>query len=301
METTIKYRPRRTMLYVPTHVERYMEKARSLDADSIIFDFQESVPPQYKEAGRELLSRELAESTDYQHSELVVRINPLDSEWGKADLEAISELNIDAILLPHIESKQQLLDAITMIDKSRQDKVDIMVNIESPLGVLHAEEICAASDRLVAVVMGTTDLANGLKINQTPDRLGLLTSLSLVILAARAYKKCIIDGPHFDLKSVEACEYSCRQARDLGYDGKAVVHPIQLDYTNDAFTPKQVDIARAKAIIDAIEQANKEGRNVAVIDDRLIEPSLREWAERVISLYNTVKAIGQNELLGVVR
>jgi len=301
METTMIYRPRRTMLYVPTHVERYMEKARSLDADSLVFDLQESVPPQLKETARETLRKELSRSTDYQHSELVVRINPLESEWGALDLEAISDLEIDAILLPHIESKQQLLDAIETIDKSRNNKIDIMVNIESPLGVLHAEEICAASNRLVAVVMGTTDLANELKINQTPDRLGLLTSLSLVILAARAYKKCIIDGPHFDLKSVEACEFSCRQARDLGYDGKAVVHPVQLDYTNDAFTPKQADIARAKAIIDAIEQANKEGRNVAVIDDRLIEPSLREWAERVISLYNTVKAIGQNELLGAVR
>ena len=301
METTMIYRPRRTMLYVPTHVERYMEKARSLDADSLVFDLQESVPPQLKENARETLRKELSRSTDYQHSELVVRINPLESEWGALDLEAISDLEIDAILLPHIESKQQLLDAIETIDKSRNNKIDIMVNIESPLGVLHAEEICAASNRLVAVVMGTTDLANELKINQTPDRLGLLTSLSLVILAARAYKKCIIDGPHFDLKSVEACEFSCRQARDLGYDGKAVVHPVQLDYTNDAFTPKQADIARAKAIIDAIEQANKEGRNVAVIDDRLIEPSLREWAERVISLYNTVKAIGQNELLGAVR
>lgn len=301
MKTTINYRPRRTMLYVPTHVERYMVKARTLDADSIIFDFQESVPPQHKDTGRQLLRRELLESTDYQHSELVVRINPLDSEWGEADLEAVADLDIDAILLPHVESAQQLLEAIERIDNSRDSKLDIMVNIESPLGVLHAEEICAASDRVVAVVMGTTDLANELKINQTPDRLGLLTSLSIVILAARAYKKCIIDGPHFDLKSVEACEYSCRQARDLGYDGKAVVHPVQLDYTNDAFTPKQVDIARAKAIIEAIEQANKEGRNVAVIDDRLIEPSLREWAERVISLYNTVKALGQNELLGAVR
>ena len=301
MKTTINYRPRRTMLYVPTHVERYMVKARTLDADSIIFDFQESVPPQHKDTGRQLLRRELLESTDYQHSELVVRINPLDSEWGEADLEAVADLDIDAILLPHVESAQQLLEAIERIDNSRDSKLDIMVNIESPLGVLRAEEICAASDRVVAVVMGTTDLANELKINQTPDRLGLLTSLSIVILAARAYKKCIIDGPHFDLKSVEACEYSCRQARDLGYDGKAVVHPVQLDYTNDAFTPKQVDIARAKAIIEAIEQANKEGRNVAVIDDRLIEPSLREWAERVISLYNTVKALGQNELLGAVR
>ena len=301
METTINYRPRRTMLYVPTHVERYMDKARTLDADSIVFDFQESVPPEQKAAGRKLLREKLTQSCDYQHSELVVRINSLQSEWGEDDLRAIADLKIDAIMLPRIESAQQLLESIERIDQIRGDTLDIMINIESPLGVLHAEEICAASERLVAVVMGTTDLSNELKINQNKDRLGLLTSLSLVILATRAYKKCIIDGPHFDLKSVEACEFSCRQARDLGFDGKAVVHPIQLDYTNDAFTPKQADIARAKAIIEAIEQANKEGRNVAVIDDRLIEPSLREWAERVISLYNTVKAIGQNELLGVVR
>ncbi|WP_223669026.1 HpcH/HpaI aldolase/citrate lyase family protein [Kangiella shandongensis] len=301
METSINYRPRRTMLYVPTHVERYMKKARALDADSIIFDFQESVPPQYKEAGRELLRRELLQSSDYQHSELVVRINPLDSDWGQGDLDAISDLVIDAVLIPRVESAKQLLEAIDVIDQSRSDKIDIMVNIESPLGVLHAEEICAATDRLVAIVIGTTDLSNELKINQTKDRLGLLPSLSIVMLAGRAYKKCVIDGPHFDLKSVEACEYSCRQARDLGFDGKAVVHPIQLDYTNDAFTPKQADIRKAKAIIEAIEKANEEGRNVAVIDDRLIEPSLREWAERVISLYNTVKALGQNELLGTVR
>jgi len=301
METTTTYRPRRTMLYVPTHVERYMKKAQILDADSIIFDFQESVPPKYKAAGRDILRKELQGSSDYQHSELVVRINPLDGEWGKTDLESISDLKIDAILLPRMESAEQLQTAIKLIDESRTNKIDIMINIESPLGVLHVEEICAASDRVVAVIIGTTDLSNELKVNQTKDRLGLLTSLSLVMLAGRAYKKCVIDGPHFDLKSVEACEYSCRQARDLGFDGKAVVHPIQLDYTNDAFTPKQVDIARAKAIIEAIAKANDEGRNVAVIDDRLIEPSLREWAERVISLYNTVKELGQNELLGVVR
>ena len=297
----MNYRPRRTMLYVPTHIDRFMQKARNLAADSIIFDLQESVPPKYKVAARELLRKELLESTDYQYSELVVRINPLDSEWGSDDLAAIADLNIDAVLLPRVESAQQLLNSIEQLDKLRNDKVSIMVNIESPLGVLNAKEICAATDRLAAVIMGTTDLSNELKITQTKDRAGLLTSLSLVMLAGRAYKRCVIDGPHFDLKNVEACEFSCRQARDLGFDGKAVVHPVQLDYTNDAFTPKQVDINRALSIIEAIEKANEQGLSAAVLDDRLIEPSLKEWAERVLSLYNTVKELGQNELLGVVR
>lgn len=297
----MNYRPRRTMLYVPTHIERFMKKARNLAADSIIFDLQESVPPHYKGVARDLLRKELFESTDYQYSELVVRINPLQSQWGHDDLKAIADLDIDAVLLPRVESASQLLSAIDEIDKLRKDSISIMVNIESPLGVLNAKEICAATERLDAVIMGTTDLSNELKITQTKDRAGLLTSLSLVMLAGRAYKRCVIDGPHFDLKNVEACEFSCRQARDLGFDGKAVVHPVQLDYTNDAFTPKQADINRAMNIIEAIDKANKQGLSAAVLDDRLIEPSLKEWAERVLSLYNTVKELGQNELLGVVR
>lgn len=301
MESTLNYRPRRTMLYVPTHVERYLEKARGLAADSVIFDLQESVPPQHKQTARDGLIKAFSQSNDFEYSERVVRVNPLHTEWGKEDLEAIKNLDIDAILLPRIESADSLIQYIQQIDAIRSDKLDIMINIESPLGVLHAEEICAASDRVSCVVMGVTDLSNELKITQTNDRSGLLTSLSLVVLAARAYKKCVIDGPHFDLKNIQACEFSCRQARDLGFDGKAVVHPIQLAYTNDAFTPKLDDINRAKAIIAAINQANEEGRNVAVIDDRLIEPSLKEWAERVLTLYNTVKELGQNELIGASR
>lgn len=292
------YRPRRTLLYVPNHVAKFIHKARTLDADTIVFDLQESVPPEYKQQARDLLVKEFSESTDFGHSEKVVRINSLESEWGKHDLAAVANLDIDAILLPRVESAAQLLNSIATIDQARSDKITIMVNIESPLGVLNSKEICEASDRVEAIVMGTTDLSNELKITPTYDRAGLLTSLSLVMLAARAFKKCVIDGPHFDLKNVEACEYSCRQARDLGFDGKAVVHPVQLDYTNDAFTPKQNDIQRAQSIINAIDEANLAGRNVAVLDDRLIEPSLKEWAERVISLYNRVKDLGQNELIG---
>ncbi|WP_251359748.1 CoA ester lyase [Kangiella sp. TOML190] len=294
----MSYRPRRTVLYVPNHVAKFLHKARKLDADTIIFDMQESVPPEFKQTARDLLVQEFLQSSDFGHSEKVIRINSLESQWGKEDLAAIANLEFDAILLPRVESAQQLLESIAIIDQARGDQLPIMVNIESPLGVLNAQGICAATERLQAVVMGTTDLSNELKITPTYDRAGLLTSLSLVMLAARAYKKCVIDGPHFDLKNVEACEFSCRQARDLGFDGKAVVHPVQLDYTNDAFTPKLNDIQRAQSIIEAIEEANKAGRNVAVLDDRLIEPSLKEWAERVISLYNRVKDLGQNELIG---
>ena len=293
------FRPRRTMLYVPGHTLRHIEKARHLPADSIIFDLQESVPPKLKDEARSILAGAF-DNADFGCSEKVVRINPLESPWGEADVEMAVALDIDAIMVPRMESATQLCETLSRIDRAGGTHLDIMVNIESPLGVLKAEEIAGASDRLTAMVMGTTDLANELKLNPTPDRTGLVTSLALVLLAGRAHKRCVIDGPHFNLKDVEACEFSCRQARDLGFDGKTVIHPVQLDYTNDAFTPKQIDIRRAQRIITAIEQAQEEGRSMAVVDDRLIEPVMEEWARRIISLYETVHELGQSELLGPV-
>lgn len=294
---TYQYRPRRSVLYVSAHEIRHIEKSRVLPADSIVFDLQESVPPSKKIEARAMLIKSF-ENPNFGYSERIVRVNSLDSEWGMDDLRAAASLDIDAILFPNVESGGQLNAAIATLDEAGGNRLPVMANIESPKGVLRSEEIAGASQRLSAVVLGTTDLANSLRINLTLDRMGLLTSLSMAVLGARAHDKCVIDGPHFDLKNIEACEFSCRQARDLGFDGKAVIHPVQLAYNNDAFTPKGEDIKRAKKIIEAIACAHEMGKSVAVIDDRLIEPSLELWARRVIALYNQVKELGQNELIG---
>jgi len=291
------YRPRRSLLYVSAHESRHIEKSRLLQADSIVFDLQESVPPAKKIEARKLLIKAF-ENPNFGYSEKIVRINSLDSDWGMDDLRAAANLEIDAILFPSVESAGQLKAAIATLDEVGGNRLAVMANIETPKGVLKSEEIAGASKRLTALVIGTTDLANSLRINVTLDRVGLLTSLSMTVLGARAHDKCIIDGPHWDLKNIEACEFSCRQARDLGFDGKAVIHPIQLAYNNDAFTPKGEDIKRAKKIIEAIANARELGKSVAVIDDRLIEPSLELWAQRVIALYNQVKELGQNEMIG---
>lgn len=291
------YRPRRSALYVPAHKEKFLKKARTLNADCIIFDLQESVPPCRKEEARATLVKELSDS-DFGYSERVVRVNKLDSPWGKDDIAAIAKLDIDAVLFPNIESAEELQIAIAALNNAGGENKTIMANIESPKGVLRAEEIASASDRLSTIVIGTTDLANSLRLNVTPDRQGLLTYLSMCVLAARAHQINIIDGPHFDLKDVQACEFSCRQARDLGFDGKTVIHPKQLTYTNDALTPKGEDIRRAKGIIQAMDAANGNGDSVAVVDDRVIEPCLEEWACRVICLYNKVNEMGQSELIG---
>ncbi len=296
-DTQTHYRPRRSALYVPAHQVKYIEKSRQLNADCIIFDLQESVPLKHKEIARQLLVDQLSDS-DFGYSERIVRVNPLNSPWGKDDLSAVASLDVDAILFPNIESAEQLHAAIAALNNAGGEDKKVMVNIESPMGVLRAEEIAGASDRLTTIIMGTSDLANALRVNVTLDRQGLLTYLSMCILAARAHQINIIDGPHFNLKDVEACEYSCRQARDLGFDGKAVIHPVQLTYTNDALTPKGSDVRKAKDIIAAMEQANQQDRSVAVIEDRVIEPCLQEWANRVICLYKKVHEIGEGELVG---
>ena len=292
-----QYQPRRSLLYVPAHVPRFIEKARNLPVDTLVFDLQESVPPKNKVEARTRLVKAL-KNTYFGYSEKVIRINSLDSEWGMDDLRAAVSLNINAVLFPHVQSGGELKASITTLDEAGGEHLAVMANIECPKGVLRSEEIAASSDRLSTIVLGTTDLANALRINITVDRLGLMTSLSTCILAARAHGKCIIDGPEFNLKNMEACEFSCRQARDLGFDGKAVIHPVQLAYINDAFTPKGEDVKRAKKIIEAIASAHEVGRSIAVIDDQLIEPSLELWARRIIALYNQVHDLGQSELIG---
>lgn len=277
----MRYRSRRTMLYVPAHIKKHLDKAQSLSADSIIFDLQESVPLSKKDLGRELVAQVIA-NNNFGNSEKIIRVNPLNNEIGLKDIQAVAKLDVDAILFPRIESAGDVHQALKALDNSGGSDKRIMVNIESPLGVLRSEEIAASSDRIDAIVMGTTDLANELKLNPTIDRLGLVGSLALTILAARAHNICIIDGPHLDLKNVKACEYACRQARDLGFDGKTVIHPVQLVYNNEAFSPQIADIEKAQKILAAFDEADKNARSIVVVDDQLIEPALQIWAKRII-------------------
>ncbi|NRA41383.1 MAG: CoA ester lyase [Pseudomonadales bacterium] len=286
------YRSRRTMLYVPAHIEKHIEKARLLPTDSIIFDLQESVPLSQKDIARDTLQQSL-QNSDFGYSEKVIRVNPLVNGIGQKDIQAVAQLDVDAILFPRVESADSLREYIRLLDEAGGQDKHVMVNIESPLGVLRSEEIAACSDRIDAIVMGTTDLANELKLNHTIDRLGLIASLTLAILAARAHGICIIDGPHLDLKNVKACEFACRQARDLGFDGKTVIHPVQLTYNNEAFAPQEQDIALAKRILIALEEAEANNKSVAVVDDQLIEPSTQIWAKRVISIAQHIEKLSK--------
>ena len=223
--------------------------------------------------------------------EVVVRVNDIDSPWGKDDIYAVANIGADAILFPNIDTKQDVLTVLDILADAGNSTVPIMVMIESPLAVLHAEEIASASDRIACIVMATSDLLSHLRGRVTYERLPLLTSLSMVQLAARAYGRSIVDGISTNFKDMHSFEYACRMGRDLGLDGKTLVHPLQLDYCNDAYTPKREEVELAKEIISALAAANAAGRGTVVVEGRLIERHQVEAAKRLLRLSEMIQTL----------
>jgi citrate lyase subunit beta / citryl-CoA lyase len=287
---TSYYRPRRSMLYVPGCNLRFLNKARTLKVDSVILDLGDPILVEKKVESR----RNVAESVlagGYGRREVVIRVNDLDSPWGKDDVKALAAAGADAMLFPNIESKADVLEALALLDASGGSHLPIMVMIESPVAVLRSEEIAGASDRIACIVMATSDLLNQLHARRTPDRIALHYSLSRVLLAGRAYDRSVVDGISTDLKDMQAFEFACRLARDLGFDGKSLVHPFQLPYCNDAFTPKPHDLAAANDVIDALGNAYREGRGTVVVNGRLVEGHHVKAAKRLLALADMIKKL----------
>jgi citrate lyase subunit beta/citryl-CoA lyase len=284
------YRPRRSMLYVPGCNTRHLNKARTLRVDSVILDLGDPILVEKKvESRRNVCEAVLAGG--YGRREVVVRVNDLDSPWGRDDVKAVAGIGADAVLFPNIESSKDVGDALSLLDSAGASHLPIMLMIESPIGVLRAEEIAAASDRVACIVIATSDLLNQLHGRPTPDRVAIMHSLSHVLLAGRAYDRAVIDGISTDLKDMQSFEYACRLARDLGMDGKSLVHPFQLPYCNDAFTPKPHDLAAALEVIEALEHANREGRGTVVVNGRLVERHHVKAARRLLALADMIEKL----------
>lgn len=284
------FRPRRSMLYVPGCSARYLNKARTLKVDSVILDLGDPILVEAKVESR-LNVVEAILSGGFGRREVVVRVNDLDSPWGGDDVKAVANIGADALLFPNVESKADVQTALAALDAAGGAHLPIMVMIESPIGVLRAEEIAAASDRIACIVMATSDLVTQLHARRTPDRVALHYSLSRVLLAGRAFDRCVVDGIATDLKDMQSFEYACRLARDLGFDGKSLVHPFQLPYCNDAFTPKPHDLAAATELIEALEHAHREGRGVVVVNGRLIEGHHLKAARRLLALSDMIQQL----------
>jgi len=281
------YRPRRSMLYVPGCSARYLNKARSLKVDSVILDLGDPILVELKEQSR----RDVVEAVlagGYGRREVVVRVNDLDSPWGRDDVAAVAGIGADAVLFPNVESKADVHEALATLDAAGGAHLPIMVMVESPIAVLRAEEIAAASDRIACMLVATTDLLTQLHGRRTPDRIAVMYSLSQVLLAGRAYDRSVVDGISTDLKDMQSFEFGCRLARDLGFDGKSLVHPFQLPYCNDAFTPKPHDLAAADEVIEALQRAHQEGRGTVVVNGRLVEGHHVKAARRLLALADMI-------------
>lgn len=277
------FRPRRSMLYVPGCNTHYLERAKTLHADSVILDLGDPILVGCKEESRDNVVRYVIQG-GYGSREVVVRVNDLYSIWGADDIKAVAKLPVDAVLFPNIESREHVLTALAKLDEAGGSHLPIMVMIESPIAVLNAKEIASASDRIVCIVMATSDLISQLHARVTHERSAILTSLSLVILAARAYGRAVVDGITSDFKNMHSFEYACRLGRDMGFDGKSLVHPAQLPYSNDAYTPKDSEVSYAREVIQALKDANEAGKGTVVVDNKLVEHHHVRAAERLIKL-----------------
>ncbi len=281
------FRPRRSMLYVPGCNTHYLERARTLHADSVILDLGDPVLVECKEESRDNVVRFVNEG-GYGSREVVVRVNDLISQWGPDDIKAVAKTKVDAVLFPNIESKEDVLTALSLLDAAGGSHLPIMVMIESPIAVLNAKEIASASDRIVCMVMATSDLISQLHARVTHERSAILTSLSLVILAARAYGHAVVDGITSDFKNMHSFEYACRLGRDMGFDGKTLIHPNQIKAANETFGPSPQEIAEAQERIAAYDAAIASGAGIAVLNGKLIEELHIQDAKRILALANAI-------------
>ncbi|OOY10858.1 CoA ester lyase [Thioclava sediminum] len=283
-------RPTRSVLYIPGSKERALEKATGLACDAIIFDLEDAVAIDEKANARALLAKTLTE-VDYGPRMKIVRINGLDTEWGREDVLAFADAirngaKVDAILIPKVSTPADLVEVADLIQG-----VPLWAMMETALGMLNAGDI-AAYPRLEGMVMGTNDLAKELGSRFRADRLPMLPGLGLCLLAAKAHGKIIVDGVYNAFKDDEGLKAECEQGRDMGFDGKTLIHPAQLEVCNAAFAPSEAEIDLARRQIAAFEEAEKAGQGVAVVDGKIVENLHIVTARQVLAKAEAIAALG---------
>jgi len=282
-------RPRRSVLYMPGANTRALEKAKSLPADSLILDLEDAVAPDAKAQARENIRAALV--TGFGHREAVVRINGLNTQWGLDDLKAFADTKADAILLPKVESASQIREVASLLKQfNPASTMKIWAMIETPLAIFKLPEIASSHPMLEALVLGTSDLVKDLHARHTPNRVESQTALSLSVLAARAHQLCVLDGVHLSLDDEGGLRQSCIQGRDMGFDGKTLIHPSQIALANQIFGPSPEEIDEARQRITAYEAAISSGAGIAVLNGKLVEELHIQDAKRILALANAIEA-----------
>lgn len=283
------YRPRRSVLYMPASNERALEKAKTLMVDALILDLEDAVAPDAKEQARENACA-AARSGEYGRREITIRVNGTGTPWHEADLAAACAAGPDGIVVPKVGSADEVRELVAAMEAAgAPERTRLWAMVETPQAMLHCEEIAAASERLAVLVMGTNDLAKELHAEHVPGRQPLLAGLGLCLLAARATGTVILDGVYNNVKDAEGFEAECLQGRQMGFDGKTLIHPGQVEACNLAFAPGAEQVEEARGILQAWEDGA--GAGVVTYNGRMVENLHVETARRVLETHEAIRAL----------
>ncbi len=284
------YRPRRSVLYMPAANERALEKAKDIQADALIFDLEDAVAPDSKEVAREQACAAAA-SSEYGNRELTIRCNGLDTPWGKDDVLAAAAAGPAAVVIPKVDGSSYLDEISELLNQGgAPSSTQIWAMVETPIGILHVEEI-ARHERMSVMVLGTNDMAKELRASITADRQALLPYLAMCLLSARAAGVAILDGVHNDIKDESGFKDVCVQGAEMGFDGKTLIHPNQVAPTNEIFSPSLDELDFHRRIIEEFEAAEKEGRGVLTVDGKMIENLHVDEARRALAVADAIAAL----------
>jgi citrate lyase subunit beta/citryl-CoA lyase len=289
-------RPRRSLLFMPGSNPRALEKARSVAADGIILDLEDAVAPDAKASARDAIAATL-EQGGFGKREVIIRINALDSPWWIDDVAMAGRAKPDGILVPKISSVEDLAAVADRLGDIGADmSIKVWAMIETSRAILHAEELAAASkdseNRLAGFVFGPNDIARETRIRMLPGRAAMLPMITHCVLAARLYGLEILDGPYSDFSDEAGFAAEATQGRDIGFDGKTLIHPKQIEACNRIFTPPGDEVAQARRIIAAFEQPENASRGAIQLDGKMVERLHAEMAKRTIAISDAIRAMG---------
>lgn len=283
--------PRRSVLYMPAANARALEKARDIPADALIFDLEDAVAPDSKPMAREQAA-EAAASGTYGHREITIRCNGLDTPWGRDDIRAAAEASPAAVVIPKVSGSAHLGEISDLLEAAAApDSLAIWAMVETPDGISNVDEI-AAFDRMAVMVMGTNDMYKELRAKMVPSRAPLLTHLSACLLAARRYDKVALDGVYNDVRDPDGFAVEATQGWEMGFDGKTLIHPGQVDATNTIWSPTEDDIEYSHRVIAAFEEAEAEGKGVVTVDGRMIENLHVDNARQILAVAQAIARLG---------
>lgn len=290
MSAAPEYRPRRSVLYMPANNERALEKAKTLPVDGLILDLEDAVGPDHKAVARENACA-AASSGEYGLREVTIRVNGVGTEWHEEDLAAACAAGPDGIVVPKVASAQQVRDLVAEMEANgAPDRTALWAMVETPEAILGLPDLASASERLAVLVIGTNDLVKELGARHVPGRAPLATALSMAVMAARAAGIAILDGVYNDVRDAEGFAAECVAGRDLGFDGKTLVHPGQVEPCNEVFAPSAEEVEEARGVLEAWETGS--GTGVVTYRGRMVENLHVDIAKRVIATDEAIRARG---------